>query len=313
MYHIMDQLLEEGVIEPSSSAWSSPVVMHLKSDGTHRPCIDFRKINELTKKDAYPLPNMNEILSKLRNARYISTLDLSQAYFQVPLDKNSKEYTAFTISGRGLYQFTRLPFGLSNSPATFQRLMDGIITPEMDGREYCYLDDIVIVSKTFEEHLHWLRIVIMRVKQANLTMNRAKSVFGCTEVKYLGFIVNFNGLQPDLGKIEAITNYPIPKNLRGLRRFNGMASWYRRFIDNYAKISEPLNQLEQALEMGRGTAEGNGYIEGEANHSSYPSLPRFFAAFLFPNRRMFDRSRRGTDASARWPRANNSLREPESE
>ena len=144
---------------------------------------------------------MNEILSKLRNARYISTLDLSQAYFQVPLDENSKEYTAFTIPGRGLYQFTRLPFGLSNSLATFQKLMDGIITPEMDGREHCYLDDIVIVSETFEEHLHWLHIVITRLKQANLTMNRVKSVFGCTEVKYLGFIVNFNGLQPDPEKI----------------------------------------------------------------------------------------------------------------
>ena len=104
----------------------------------------------------YPLPNMNEILSKLRNARYISTLDLRQAYFQVPLEESSKEFTPFTIPGHGLYQFTRLPFGLSNSSATFQRLMDGIITPEMDGRVYCYLDDIVIVSETFEEHLHWL-------------------------------------------------------------------------------------------------------------------------------------------------------------
>ena len=102
--------------------------------------------------------------------------------------------------------------------------MDGIITPEMDGRVYYYLDDIVIVSERLKEHLHWLRIAIMRLKLANLTMNRAKSVFGCTEVKYLGFIVNFNGLQPDPGKIEAITNCPTPKNLRGLRRFNGMAS-----------------------------------------------------------------------------------------
>ena len=166
MYQIIDKPLEEGVIEPLNSAWSSPVVMHLKPDGTRRACIDFRKINKLTKKDAYPLPNMNEILSKLRNARYISTLDLSQAYFQVPLDGNSKEYTAFTIPGRGLYQFMRLPYGLSNSRATFQRLIDGIITSEMDGRVYCYVDDIVIVSETFEEHLHWLRIVITRLKQA---------------------------------------------------------------------------------------------------------------------------------------------------
>ena len=162
-------------------------------------------------------------MNKLRNARYISTLDLSQAYFQVPLDENSKEYTAFTIPGRGLYQCTRLPFGLSNSPATFERLMDGIITPKMDGSVYCYLDDIVIVSETFEEHFHWLRIVITRLKQANLMMNRTKPVFGCIEVKYLGYIVNFNGLQPDPEEIEAIKNYPTPTNLRGLCRFNGRA------------------------------------------------------------------------------------------
>lgn len=120
----VDKMLDSGIIEPSYSEWSNPIVMVKKPNGKYRFCLDFRKVNGISKKDAYPLPNMNGILDKLRSARYISTIDLSQAYFQIPLAKESREVTAFSVPGKGLYHFTRMPYGLTGAPATFQRLLD---------------------------------------------------------------------------------------------------------------------------------------------------------------------------------------------
>jgi len=124
IYAEVDKMLAAGIIEPSRSEWSSPIVMIRKPNGTYRFCLDFRKLNSVSKKDAYPLPYMNAILDKLRSARYISTIDLSQAYFQIPLEKNSRKLTAFTVPGKGLFHFTRMPYGLTGAPATFQRLLD---------------------------------------------------------------------------------------------------------------------------------------------------------------------------------------------
>ena len=237
------EMLEAGVIEPSSSGWSSPVVMVRKSNGMYRFCIDFRKVNEVSKPDAYPLPNMDQILRKLQSARYISTLDLSSAYHQIPLEAESKPITAFTVPGMGLFQFKRMPFGLSNAGASFQRLIDRVIGPELEPNVFSYLDDIIIVTDTFPEHLEWIRKVLKRVKEAGLTINRDKSVFGHTEVRYLGVLVNREGFRPDPEKIEPVMRYPEPRNLKQLRRFLGMASWYRKFLRNYATIAEPLTSL----------------------------------------------------------------------
>lgn len=243
MYEEVDKLLAAGIIRPSNSEWSSPVVMVKRVNGKYRMCIDYRKVNAVSKGDAYPLPFMENILDELRSAKYITTIDLNLAYHQVPVEENSRTITTFTVPGRGLFEFTRMPFGLTGAPATFQRLIDTIITPEMRPHCFAYLDDIIIVSKTFEEHLVWLRKVIKRIYEAGLTISEDKSIFCQSEVRYLGFKVNEFGLQPDQEKVAPVLEFPPPKNLKQLRRFLGMTSWYRRFIQDYASLAEPLNRL----------------------------------------------------------------------
>ncbi|CAB0040714.1 unnamed protein product [Trichogramma brassicae] len=238
----VEKMTKQGVIEPSTSAWSSPIVLAKKKQGKYRFCIDFKKINEVSEKDAYPLPQIEAILNKLRGAK-ISTIDLKNGYWQVPLAENSKQYTAFTVPGRGLMQFTVMPFGLHSAPAVFQRLMDSIITPELEPNVFCYLDDIVIILETYEKHKSLLREVFCRFKAAKLKPNWEKSKFGRERLKYLGHVIDKNGIHTDPDKVKAITDMPTPKNLRDLRRFTGLISWYRRFVPNIASLAAPLNKL----------------------------------------------------------------------
>lgn len=238
----VNKMLAGGIIEPSNSPWSSPIVMVRKKDNTFRFCIDFQKINERSQKDAYPLPFINAILDKLRKARYISTIDLKQGYWQVPLTESSKPITAFTVPGRGLFQFKVMPFGLHAAPATFQRLMDRVIGEDLD---YCfaYLDDLIVLGTTFEEHLRNLKEVFRRLKAANLRLNPEKCQFGKRSLKYLGHLVTPQGIRTDPDKVAAILTIPAPTNVRALRRFLGVASWYRRFVKNFSQIAAPLNKL----------------------------------------------------------------------
>jgi hypothetical protein len=224
----VDKMLAEGVIEPSDSPWSSPIVLAKKKDGKHRFCIDFRKVNEVTRKDAYPLPFINVILDKLRRARYISTIDLKSGYWQVPLTPSSKPITAFTVPSRGLYQFRVMPFGLHSAPATFQRLMDRVIGPELDPYCFAYLDDIVVLGETFEQHLQVLQEVFRRLRAANLRLNPDKCQFGRRSLTYLGHVVTAAGIRTDPDKVAAIRQLATPKTLRQLR---------------FSRIAAPLNRL----------------------------------------------------------------------
>uniref|UniRef100_A0ABD2X054 Reverse transcriptase domain-containing protein n=2 Tax=Trichogramma kaykai TaxID=54128 RepID=A0ABD2X054_9HYME len=243
MHSQVRELLAAGHIRRSSSEWSSPVVMVRKANGSYRLCIDYRKLNAVTKVSAYPIPNMDIILRKLQNARYITTLDLSAAFHQVPMSCGSEKYTAFTVPGMGLFEWTRMPYGVAGGPATFQELADKIIGPEMEPVAFAYIDDIIIATATYAEHLRWLEHVLKRINQAGLTINRDKSFFCRSEVKYLGVIVDRNGFRPDPDKIAPVTGMTAPKTLKQLRRFLGIASWYRKFLENFATIADPLNKL----------------------------------------------------------------------
>lgn len=244
--HIDDavkSMLDDDVIEPSQSAWSSPVLLVPKKDGQYRFCVDYRRLNKVTKKDAYPLPYMSSILDKLRNAKYLSSLDIKSAYWQVSVAKESREYTAFTVPGRGLFQFKRMPFGLCNSPATFQRLIDRVLGAELEPHVFVYLDDVIVVTETFEKHLEILQEIFERIKNAGLTVSEEKCFFCRPELRYLGYVVDHQGLHVDPEKVSAVLNIPPPKNTTEVRRILGVASWYRRFIPNFSTIVAPMTAL----------------------------------------------------------------------
>lgn len=239
----LDEWLILDVVEPSNSPWASAVLLVKKPDGSYRWVVDLRAVNRVTKADSYPLPKVNDILDQLRDAKYISSVDLKSAYFQIPLEESSKEKTAFIIPGRGLFQFKRMPQGLHTSAATWQRFIDRVLGEDLKPFVFVYLDDIIIISQTFEEHMEILSKVLQRLDAAKLTINFEKSHFCRSELKYLGYVINENGLHVDPGKVQAIAEYPRPFNVKGVKRFTGMASWYRRFVPNFATIMAPLHAL----------------------------------------------------------------------
>lgn len=239
----LDEMLQKGVIEPSNSSWSSPVLLVPKKDGSKRFVVDFRKVNNVSKKDAYPIPFIASILDKLRAGKYVSTLDLEKGYWQVELEERSREITAFTIPGRGLFQFRVMPFGLHSAGATFQRLMDKIIGAELEPHTFAYLDDIVVVSSSLQEHLGHLREVFKRLRNAGLKINVDKCQFAKSRLKFLGYIVGNGELETDPEKISAVANYPRPSNVSELRRFLGFVGWYRRFVPRFASVAAPLTDL----------------------------------------------------------------------
>lgn len=240
----LDNLLAQKVIEKSHSNWSLSTVPVIKPNGEVRLCLDARRLNERTQRDAYPLPHQDRILSRLEASKYLSTIDLTKAFLQIPLESDSRKFTAFSILGRGLFHFTRLPFGLVNSPATLSRLMDEVLGyGELEPGVFVYLDDIVVVSNTFEEHLASLREVANRLSAANLSVNLEKSKFCVDELPYLGYLLTPNGLKPNPDRIEAIINYERPTSVRALRRYLGMANYYRRFIHHFSEITASLTNL----------------------------------------------------------------------
>lgn len=242
MYQELDRILNEGVIEASQSLWSSPVSLVVKP-GKVRLCLDARRINDWTKKDAYPLANIDGIFSRLPKANLITKLDLKDASWQIPLSDKAKAITAFTVPGRPLYQFTVMPFGLCNAPQTICRLVDQLIPPDLKTCVFGYLDDVCIVSEDFDKHLTVLMRLAAEFRRANLTLNVSKSRFCVTQVGYLGYLIGNGSIATDPNKVEGINSWPSPKTLKQARCFLCLVGWYRRFIKNFSELVFPITEL----------------------------------------------------------------------
>lgn len=239
----LKEMLEAGAIRESSSPFSSNVVLVRKKDNSLRFCIDFRKLNSRTIKDAYSLPRIEETMDSLAGSKYFSKLDLRSGYWQVEIKEEDKYKTAFTVGPLGFYECNRMAFGLTNAPGSFQRLMERCMGPLNLKECLIYLDDIIIFSKTFEEHIKRLEDCFERLKQHGLKLKGSKCEFLQREVQYLGHIVSESGVKTDPDKIESLRKWPVPTTIQELRSFLGFAGYYRRFVEGYAKIAKPLNDL----------------------------------------------------------------------
>ncbi len=236
-------MLDHGIAEPSSSSWASPCLMVPKSDNTPRFCTDFRKVNAVTKPDSFPLPRMEDCVDQVGHAKYVSKFDLLKGYWQVPLSKRAREISAF-ITPNGLFSYNVMPFGLRNAPATFQRLM----TKVLGGLEGCtvYLDDVVVFSDSWSQHVERIRALFSRLAEARLTINLAKCEFARATVTYLGRVVGQGTVRPVKEKIQAVACYPVPATKKELMRFLGLVGYYRSFCRNFSEVVAPLTDLLKA-------------------------------------------------------------------
>ena len=243
----VNELLKQGVVTASRSPWNSPIwIVPKKEDKSGvkkwRMVIDYRKLNDISFPDKFPIPQIDDIFDALGNARLFTTLDLASGFHQIPIHPRDRPKTAFSTH-TGHYEFNRMPFGLANAPATFQRVMNYALSGTIGSECFVYLDDIIIYSSTFEQHLQKLRTIFRRLYDNHLLIQLDKTEFLKTEVAYLGHIISENGISPNPKKIKEILELPPPNDLKSVQRFLGMAGYYRRFIQNYSELSKPLSLL----------------------------------------------------------------------
>ncbi|CAF2775804.1 unnamed protein product [Rotaria sp. Silwood2] len=273
-------------LSPSASPWASPVILAPKKDGSLRFCVDYRKLNGVTIRDAYPIPRIDDTLDSLQEAKFVSTLDLRSGYWQVEMDKNSREKTAF-VTHKGLFEFNVMPFGLTNAPATFQRLMDIVLAGLKWQCCLVYIDDVVIFSPTFEQHILDLEKVFQALRSANLTLKASKCQFCRREMRYLGHIITQNGIKPDPDLIKSVTNFPQPKKIKDVQSFLGLTGYYRRFIKDYSKIAEPLQQQLRNSQKGnhhlnwsRGCTDAFETLKTRLTNAPIMNTPNFEQPFI---------------------------------
>ena len=259
---IVEEMLSADVIEPSSSPWSSPVVLVKKKDGSTRFCIDYRKLNAVSIKDSYPLPRIDDSLDALAGAKCFSTLDLASGYWQVGMTEEAKRKSAFVTPG-GLFQFKCMPFGLCNAPSTFERLMEQVLAGLQWQICLVYLDDVIVYSRDFTEHVERLEIILKRISEAGLKLKPKKCHFFCERVIYLGHKVSAEGIATDPEKVRAVQDWGVPKNLTDVRSFLGLCSYYRRFIPQFSTIAKPLTRL---------TEKDHGFRWGDEQEEAWATL-----------------------------------------
>lgn len=252
----LKELLEADIIRESESPFASPIVVVKKKNGAIRLCIDYRKLNSQTIKDAYALPNIEETFAALTGSKWFSVMDLKSGYYQVEVDEEDKHKTAF-VTPMGFWEFNRMPQGVTNAPSTFQRVMEKCMGSLNLKEVLVFLDDLIVFSDTLEEHERRLMHVLNRLKEFGLKLSPDKCHFFKKSVKYLGHVVSENGVKTDPGKITALTTWPRPTNISELKSFLGFTGYYRRFVKDYAKIAKPLNALTAGYLPPRGKSKNS--------------------------------------------------------
>ncbi|MCH1581922.1 MAG: macro domain-containing protein, partial [Flavobacteriales bacterium] len=248
------KMLEEDIIQPSNSPWGASVVLVPKKTGGWRVCVDYRRLNGITKKDVFPLPRIDATLDSMGGSKFFTAMDLTSGFWQVGMDEKSREKTAF-ITPDGLYEYKVMPMGLVNAPATFQRLMHRVLAPLGVGYALVYLDDVMVHSKTFSDHLMHLRKVFECLSASGLRVSLKKCSFGQAKTEYLGHVISEAGVEADPKKIQAVNDFEPLKNVADVRSFLGLVGYYRRFIQGFSEIARPLNNLLHKDQRWAWTAE----------------------------------------------------------
>lgn len=269
----IQRMLKRGIIRKIEySPWRQPALIVGKKDGTGRICLDARQLNKITVANAFPIIDVNQILARIKYAKYLTSIDLSQAFFQILLDAMSQLKTAFVFDNQ-LYCYNRMTMGLKGSPATLAVLVDRIFH-DLAPQAFAYADDFIICSETFEEHMKILRTIAERLRAVNLTISQSKSHFACKQLEFLGYILNQDGLRANPEKITPVVEFPQPTTVKAMQRFLGMCGWYRRFIRDFARMSAPLYDLLKTKDKSIGWSEAAdaGFKELKAALTSAPIL-----------------------------------------
>lgn len=259
---MVSEMLNNNIIQESISEYASPIILVAKKSGDTRLCVDYRALNQKTLKEKYPMPLIDDQIDRLSGQVFFTSLDLTSGYYQVPVSEGSKHLTAF-VTPDGHYEYNRMPFGLTNAPAVFQRLILSLLRRQNTPGVMAYMDDIIIASKTVEEGLEKLSIVLDLIQEANLTLNLSKCHFFKRSIDYLGFEVSSKGVRPGARKVEAVRSFKTPENVHEVRQFVGLASFFRRFVEGFASTAKPLTSL---------TKSNVPWVWGEAQEKSFKKL-----------------------------------------
>ena len=268
----LDELAKSGFIQPSKSPFGAPVLFVKKKDGTMRMCVDYRDLNRITIKNSYPLPRVEELFDRLQGAKYFSKIDLRSGYHQVRIHPDDVNKTAFRTR-YGHYEFLVLPFGLTNAPATFMHLMQSIFEPHLDSFVIVFLDDILIFSKTIEDHKQHVRKVLELLRANQLYAKESKCEFFQSSISFLGHVVGQHGISMEKDKVKAVIEWPIPTTVPAIRSFLGLAGYYRRFVKDFSRIASPLTDLLQTdVKFHWGSAQQTSFQQLKQSISTAPVL-----------------------------------------
>ena len=260
----IEDLKAKGVIRESTSPWASPIVLVAKKDGGVRPCVDYRRVNQLVKPDGFPLPRIQDCLDAVAGSSLFSTMDLTSGYFQIPVKREDIPKTAF-VCKYGHFEMTRMPFGLNNAASTFQRTMELALQGLQWVTCLIYIDDVIVFGKDFDQHMQRLEEVLDRIKKAGLKLKASKSYLLQKEVIFLGHVVSGEGIKPSPTNVTKVVDWPTPKTAKQVKQFVAMASYYRRYVRNFASTARPMVDL---------TKKGKKFLWSEACENAFNSLKR---------------------------------------